>query len=59
MPEDEPILKRRKRTVLFTARNSVVAKFADEAYQMTGGRLVLKFKDGEELDDSQGSPDDT
>lgn len=42
MPEDEPTLKRRKRTVLFTARNSAVAEFADEAYEMESGRLELK-----------------
>ena len=40
MPEDEPIIWRRKRTIIFTARSEAVASKAHVVYQCIGGSLT-------------------
>jgi len=39
MPDDEPLVKRRRRTLIFTAKNEHVAAKADEVYVAKKGRL--------------------
>ena len=39
MDPNEPLVMRRKRTLIFTTLNDAIAAQADEVYQVEGGRL--------------------
>ena len=53
MPKDEPLIKRRKRTLVFSAKDTSVAYKADVVYEAVKARLVCKtraeFEEDEEL----------
>lgn len=41
MSPDEPLVLRRKRTILFSAKNEFVASKADDVYEARGGKLIM------------------